>query len=99
MTRLAALAIALAATLAACAGPPQSAIERRCAAQANDDPVVHGLIIKGLGSPFFQENSQGELRAARRHAEEECLRRQGVLAKPRGGVEGTHSTNDTLFDW
>lgn len=75
--------IAAALLLAGCAAPdtPQAACER----QAENDPTVHELVIKGLGGEAFRNNSQDELRFARQQAVVACLRARGVA--PPGGVE------------
>ena len=59
--------------------------ERACDRAANDDPAVQALIIKGVGNPYFQSNSQDELNAAKQDARLACLRSRGLA--PKGGVE------------
>lgn len=56
-----------------------------CARQANDDPVVKELIIRGAGNPHFQIEGQDQLRAAKQDATLACLRARGVVRQ--GGVE------------
>lgn len=73
----------LALLLAGCAAsdPREAACER----QAENDPAVRELIIKGVGNPAFLAASQEELAFARRQAVVACLRGRGQA--PRGGVE------------
>lgn len=75
--------LALLALLAACA--PESPVDRACEAAVDNDPAVKLLIIKGVGNPYFQSNSQDELRAAKQQARLSCLRSRGLA--PPGGVE------------
>ena len=70
--------------LAGC-GAAESPDERACDRQANEDPVVKELILKGVSNPYFQNNSQDELRAAKQQARLVCLRSRGLA--PNGGVE------------
>lgn len=76
-------ALLLALLLAGCAKPdtPEAACER----QADGDPTVRLLVIKGLGNPAFLAGNQEELAFARRQAVVACLRARGLA--PRGGVE------------
>lgn len=67
------------------AGPANPADQRSCDREANDDPKVVELILKGVGNPYFQSNSQEELAAAKQDARLACLRSRGLI--PRGGVE------------
>ena len=83
MTRMMRAALLL-PLLAACA-TPESPDQRACDHQANEDPAVKQLIIKGVGNPYFQSNSQDELNAARQQARLACLRSRGLA--PTGGVE------------
>jgi len=73
-------------SLVACSvgGEPQTDQEA-CARQANDDPVVKELIIRGAGNPHFQMEGQDQLRATKQDAMLACLRARGVV-RP-GGVE------------
>ena len=72
--------------IAGCSSATQPPSEQEvCARQANDDPVVKELIIKGAGNPHFQMEGQDQLRAAKQDATLACLRGRGVI-KP-GGVE------------
>ena len=59
--------------------------QEACARQANDDPVVKELIIRGAGNPHFQMEGQDQLRAAKQDAALACLRARGVVRQ--GGVE------------
>lgn len=70
--------------LAAC-GNAEDADQRACDSAVNEDPAVKLLIIKGLGNPYFQDNSQDELKAAKQQARLTCLRSRGLA--PKGGVE------------
>ncbi len=70
--------------LAAC-GPAESPDQRACDGAVNEDPTVKQLIIKGVGNPYFQNNSQEELKAAKQDARLACLRSRGLA--PKGGVE------------
>ncbi len=82
MTRAAALL--LIALLAGC-GTTESPDQRSCDRAADEDPAVKTLIIKGVGNPYFQSNSQDELNAAKQQARLVCLRSRGLA--PPGGVE------------
>ncbi len=77
-------ALALLALLAGC-GAPEPPADRACDAAADNDPAVKLLIIKGLGNPYFMDNSQDQLKAAKQQARLACLRSRGLL--PPGGVE------------
>ena len=70
--------------LAGC-GTNESPDQLACDRQANDNPAVKELIIKGVGNPYFQNNSQEELRVAKQQARLVCLRSRGLA--PEGGVE------------
>ncbi len=76
-------ALALLALLAACA--PETPADRACDAAVDNDPTVKGLIMKGLGNPYFLDNSQEQLKAAKQKAQLACLRNRGLV--PPGGVE------------
>ena len=76
-------ALAAALLLAGCAGADTP--EAACARQAENDPAVRELIIKGVGNPAFLAASQEELAFTRRQATVACLRGRGLA--PRGGVE------------
>ncbi len=69
----------------------ESPDQRACDRQANDDPTVKELIIKGAGNPYFQNNSQEELRVAKQQARLVCLRSRGLA--PAGGVERQRPLN------
>ncbi len=75
--------LAAALLLAGCAGAdtPEAACER----QANNEPAVKLLIIKGVGNPAFLAASQEELAFLRKQAVLTCLRARGLA--PPGGVE------------
>ena len=81
MTRAALLFLLV---LSACAAP-QSPDEAACERQADNDPAVRELIIKGAGNPHFMMESQDELRAAKRAATVRCLKSRGILQQ--SGVE------------
>ena len=70
--------------LAGC-GTAESPDQRACNRQADEDPAVKALILKGVGNPYFQNNSQEELHIAKQQARLACLRRRGLA--PAGGVE------------
>jgi len=70
--------------LAGC-GAAESPDQRACDRQADEDPAVKALILKGVGNPYFQNNSQDELKAAKQQARMVCLRSRGLM--PAGGVE------------
>ena len=70
--------------LGACADQPVNDQEI-CARQAENDPAVKELIMKGAGSEHFQLEAQDKLRAAKQDATVACLRTRGV-GRP-GGVE------------
>ena len=80
MTRAAMLLV----LLAGC-GTAESPDQRACDRQADEDPTVKKLIIIGVGNPYFQNNSQGELNVAKQEARLACLRKRGLA--PNGGVE------------
>ncbi len=48
--------------------PSPATDQEACARQAEDDPVVKELIIKGAGNPHFQLEGQDQLRAAKQDA-------------------------------
>ncbi len=74
----------LALLLAGCAGPQGSPVERACQSQANDDPAVASLIMRGAGSESFHKDHIYDLRDAKREATLRCLRARGLA--PQGGV-------------
>jgi len=72
--------------LGACStGAPRTPDQVACERQANDDPTVSLLLIKGAGSEHFALEHQEDLRAARQTATVACLQSRGVIR--RGGVE------------
>ena len=79
------VALALVVAVAGCGTPGPQTPEQACASQANDDPQVKFLIMKGTGNTTFQEESQDALKRARQEATLTCLRGRG-LVRP-GGVE------------
>jgi len=85
--RLATWGLVRAATLLLLAGcgTAEGPDQRACERQADDDPAVKELILKGVGNPYFQNNSQDELKAAKQQARLVCLRSRGLA--PNGGVE------------
>ncbi len=70
--------------MSACAtqDPPEVAA---CKAEANEDPEVKSLLLKGAGSPDFLAENQDNVKAARQRATLACLRARGII-RP-GGVE------------
>ena len=64
---------------------PDPALAAACRAEAERDPAVTDLIMKGAGSPTFLAESQDELKVARQRATLSCLRARGAI-RP-GGVE------------
>ena len=68
-------ALAAALLAAGCAAP--DAPDAACARQAENDPAVRELIVKGAGNPAFLAASQEELTFARRQAVVACLRSRG----------------------
>ena len=62
-----------------------SALAAACRAEAERDPAVTDLLMKGAGSPTFLAESQDELKVARQRATLGCLRARGAI-RP-GGVE------------
>ncbi len=85
VTKGAALLFGLLALAACSRGEVRTPDEAACARQADQDPKVKELIIKGVGSENFQLQSQAALRAAEQDATAACLRTRGAI--PRGGVE------------
>lgn len=78
--------VCLSILLAGCSAVQTPANDQEaCARQANDDPVVRELIVKGAGNPHFQMEGQDQLRAARQDATLACLRGRNLI--PQGGVE------------
>ncbi len=72
--------------LSGCASPePLSPEQSACAAEANRDPAVHDLLIKGAGSEEFRQNHTDQLRLTRQRAMLGCLRSRGLILP--GGVE------------
>ncbi len=76
--------------LAACAkpadpNPAAPAVLARCEGEADQDPVVRLLRMKGAGNELFLQEHQDDLRIARADALRGCLRGRGT--GPRGGVE------------
>ncbi len=83
------------ALLSSCQTAPQTP-QQFCAQVANHDPAVKDLIMKAAGSDILQSKSQGDIQAAKRRAERDCLRRQGI-GPAGGGVEPPARSNDTLY--
>lgn len=81
-------ALALLLLLAGC-GPPETPAEAACDRQAENNPAVRELILKGAGSPDFLAEHQESLALARRQATLACLRSRGLA--PPGGVEAPRS--------
>jgi hypothetical protein len=67
------------------AGGPQSAAQRACDRQADDDPAVKELAIRSLGSQEEAYKLKFTLDQARLQARLRCLRAKGLA--PPGGVE------------
>ena len=85
-------ALVLLLLLGACGarGTPEApaadpALAAACRAEAERDPEVTDLIMKGAGSPTFLAESQDDLKVARQRATIGCLRARGAI-RP-GGVE------------
>jgi hypothetical protein len=83
------------AFLSGCQPTPKTP-QQFCAQVANHDPVVKDLIMKAAGSDILQSRSQGDIAAARRRAELDCLRRQGI-GPTGGGVQAPARSTDTLY--
>ena len=64
---------------------PSSDPAARCAAEADGDPTVRLLRMKGAGSEMFMQEHMDDLRLARNDALQACQR--GTGQGPRGGVE------------
>ncbi len=80
------LALAMSGAMAGCGrGASPVSDQEACARQAEDDPVVKEMIIKGAGNPHFLLEGQDQLRAAKQDATLACLRSRGVIRA--GGVE------------
>lgn len=79
------VAILLACAVAGCGSAEPKTDDEICRAQADNDPVVKELILKGTGNPHFLLEGQDQLYAARQDATTACLRSRGVI--PPGGVE------------
>jgi hypothetical protein len=76
------VALLLAGCAAATTPPtPQAACER----EAQDDPVVRDMRMKGAGSPSYLAWEQERMRIAVQEATLRCLRARGII-RP-GGVE------------
>ncbi len=75
----------VAALLAGCADSGPMTDQQACEKQANDDPVVKLMIMKGAGTTHYMIEHQDELKAARQDAVLNCLRARGLVAP--GGVE------------
>ena len=71
--------------LAGCGGGGPDTPEQACARQADDDPVVQDLILKGAGSDQYRREHVDQLKQARADATLRCLRARGLA--PKGGVE------------
>ncbi len=69
--------------VAGCSAAPLA--DRPCEGQAEQDPEVRDLILKGAGSPSFLAENQDRLSRARQRATLDCLRGKGLI-RP-GGVE------------
>ena len=87
MARMATAAVLAAALLAACAprGGGELTDQEFCSRQAENDPAVKALIIKGVGNPHFAIEGQEQMKVAKQDATLACLRSRGVI-RP-GGVE------------
>ena len=78
----------LALVLAGCGGGGsgrQLTDQEFCDRQAENDPVVKQMIMKGAGNLAFQMEGRDQLHAAEQDARLACLRSRGVI--PPGGVE------------
>ena len=78
------VAAGLLGALGACAAQPLTDQEF-CARQAENDPAVKLLVVKGVGDPHFALENQQQLHDAKQDALLACLRSRGVI-RP-GGVE------------
>lgn len=83
MMRLVAAAALL--ILAGCGASGPLTDQQACERQANEDPAVKAMIMKGAGSETFRQTNRDALAAAKQDATVACLRARG-LVRP-GGVE------------
>lgn len=63
-----------------------AARDAACESEANSDPAVQDILMKGAGSEHYRLENQDSLRLAKQRARMACLRSRGVLPKG-GGVE------------
>ncbi len=85
MLRIAALVCVCALAACGTSGPPKSAAERKCDAEAMNDPKVKELVVQSLGNDAKAYELQFDLERARQQATLRCLRAEGLA--PPGGVE------------
>ena len=69
--------------LAGCAS--SDPVTERCESEADRDPTVQMLRMKGAGAEMFAQEHMEDLRIARNDALQAC--RAGTGLAPRGGVE------------
>jgi len=82
LVSLAAVA-ALALGVGACSTPTTP--EEVCKAEADKDPTVQNLMFQDMANPSRDLELRPQIADARRHANELCLRKQGLA--PPGGVQ------------
>jgi hypothetical protein len=82
------LLLALATSVAGCRSwfePSGNSVEAVCSRQAYDDPTVKQVMIRSMGEPSANPQTQFDYEKALRDATNACLRKRGVAV--RGGVE------------
>ncbi|HTW73190.1 MAG TPA: hypothetical protein VME47_25155 [Acetobacteraceae bacterium] len=78
----------LALSLAGCSSwfePAGNSPEAVCRRQAYDDPTVKQIIVRSMGQPSANPQTQFDYEKALRDATNACLKKKGIAV--RGGVE------------